>query len=210
MDRNRLTSPFLIVGIAALTMSLLLAACGNSRSETLVQSEVTIPNESVPVTEGSATSSVPVEDDEGAGSTTSSTAEQLSDPEADLKAEGDVLRADKRDNATKNGYEPFNAGDYAYPSKPVEITAPGDYETLVGPIDDWVHYELTLDKPVPLDNSPTAWVIKQRSDQTFNVAPFEIHVVTEGGQRFLAVKFTVTEQRPGGLKPYPGYVFWLY
>lgn len=191
-------------------MSLLIAACGSSRDEAVVQSEVTIPNEPAPVTEDSTTSSVPVEVDEVGESTTSTTAEQPPDLDAALKAEGEWIRADKRANATKNGYQPFNAGDYAYPSQPVDITAPGDYETLVGPIDDWVRYEYVQDQPVPPDNSPAAWVIRQRDDQTFDAAPFELHVVREGGQRYLAVKFTVTEQRPGGFEPYPGYIFWLY
>lgn len=195
-----------------IALVMLAAACAGSPDESVVQSGITNPRElaPAPAIEGSTTSTRPPQTDDGASSTTSTVTEQLLDLEAELRAQGEEIRADKRQNATKGGYEPFNAGDYAYPSRPVDITAPGEYATLVGPIDDWVSYDLSPDKPVPSNNVPAAWAIRQQSDQTFDAAPFEMHVVNEGGQRYLAVKFIVTEQGPGSFKPYPAFVFWLY
>lgn len=143
------------------------------------------------------------------GTSTSVVTEPSTTTPADLTQEREAILADKQ-AGERYGYNMINPGAYAYPSQPIDITAPGEYETLVGPVDDWVHYELTLGQPLPLDNSPSAWMIKQRGDQTFDVQPHEIHTVESDGQRYLAVKFTVAEQRPGFLTPYYGYRFWLY
>lgn len=150
--------------------------------------------------------SVTVVDD---GVSTSVVVESSTTTTEDLMREREAILGDKQ-ASERYGYNMVNPGAYAYPSQPIDITAPGEYETLVGPVDDWVHYELTLGESPPLDNSPSAWVIKQRDGQTFDVQPHELHTVESGGQRYLAVTFTVTEQGSSGFKPYYGYRFWLY
>lgn len=198
----RLRSVLAVVGTTSCLL-LLPVACGDDK-EAVVQSESTTPSESAPTTAVSSTET-----------STTSSLDESADSSDGLQAhsdswatEGERIRADKRENATKNGFRPFNAGDYAYQSQPVDVSGPGQYETTVGPIDGWVDYELKPDRPSSIDNKPLSWVVKRTDDQRFDIQLIAAHVINEGDQRLLAVTFNVIEDP--GFTPYPGYSFWLY
>jgi hypothetical protein len=114
------------------------------------------------------------------------------------QAEGDRLRAAKREDIPAGSYNASNAADFAYQSLPVDITEPGPYTVLIGPVDDWFTFP----------TNPSSVAMNTPGDEQFVVLFQQGRVVDHGGQRYLEAQLVVQER--GEFAPYSGFTVWIY
>lgn len=124
--------------------------------------------------------------------------QNMSQSDAWRQDEGNRLRDYKRANGSGPDGRSLNAADFAYSSRPVDITAPGIYRLLFGPVDPWFKY--------PVD--PEGFAISAPEDLTFQWTPGDSEVVTEEGKQYLAMNVVVAAGEFDG--DYRGFVLWIY
>jgi hypothetical protein len=114
---------------------------------------------------------------------------------------GDQARAEKKkenDKRKANG-KPLtgNSADFAYKSQPLDITGPGTYKSLFGPLADDFDYM----------RSPSAISINFPDDQGdyFDISPHAGQVTVVNGKRFLELPLEVSSFR----KPYSAFTIWI-
>jgi hypothetical protein len=112
---------------------------------------------------------------------------------------GEELRRSKHEALGAGMYPSFsNDGDFAYPSRPIDITAPGPYTVYFGPVDDWYS---------PTNPHTQGYASNWPDDRGFNVRPVGgEEIVTLEGQRYQRVNVLVSEEN---FAPYLGFYGWI-